>query len=83
MAIDAAAAIVLHFLAAAAERRDLEDKNSKVYFELPNGAFSWREIISEVERGTEVGQRYVQTLIDAAKDEEQSLEEYLELETEV
>ena len=79
----AATAIVMRFLAAAAERRhlDSEDENIKVYFELPNGSFSWREIISAVERGTDVGQRYVQTLIDAAEEEEQSLEEYLGLET--
>ena len=70
---------VARFLEAAASRLDLGGKKideEKVYHELRD-SYTWTELIEQVKTGTEVGRRYVESILEAAKEENKSLTEYL------
>jgi hypothetical protein len=75
-AVEQAAPSVIRLLSKAAALRTLDAKPEKVYHELWE-SYTWDELLEEIQNRTEVGKRYVRTIVAAAAARDVSVDEYL------
>lgn len=68
---------VLHALRRIVPRIPPEQGHVHVYYE-GGSCYSWKEILVAVEHGTDMGKRYVKTVVQTARTKKQSLLQYLE-----
>ena len=69
---------VLRYLTIEADQTDLSSKGDKVFHELLH-SYTWDELMQEVEQETEVGRRYVRSILRAAAAGKRSVDDYLGL----
>ncbi|MFQ6056837.1 MAG: hypothetical protein ACE5J9_11220 [Methanosarcinales archaeon] len=72
--------IILHEMKAQNELLSLDSKAKKIFHEIsPWKSFSFAEIIQEIEKRTEFGERFAQNLVDTAKSLNLDLRTFLRL----
>lgn len=70
------ARIVAQYLFLTVDALNLDGREEKVYHELRD-SYSWRQLLEEVEKGSEVGKRFVDSLTEVASKEGVGLKKFL------